>query len=69
MKEFLEDLFDEFGPVTVKRMFGGYGVYHRGLMFALVAEGTLYLKTDPGNVGHFLEKGLEIGHGSLHDTG
>ena len=27
-------------------MFGGWGVYHRGLMFALVSDDTLYLKAD-----------------------
>ena len=42
----LEDLFAPWARVTVKRMFGGLGVWRDGLMFALVAGGTLYLKTD-----------------------
>ncbi len=33
-----------FGPVAVKRMFGGAGIYRDGLMFALVADDVLYLK-------------------------
>ena len=42
----LLDLFAPFGPVEVVRMFGGQGVRIEGLMFALVAGGELYLKTD-----------------------
>lgn len=41
MNEFithLTDVFEHFGPIHAKRMFGGYGVYHQGLMFALVAD-------------------------------
>ena len=42
----LEDLFRPFGAVTIKRMFGGSGIYADGLMFALEAYGEVYLKTD-----------------------
>lgn len=42
----LADLFVEFGPVRVRRMFGGAGVYTGSLMFALVADDALYLKAD-----------------------
>lgn len=41
---FIEDLFAPFGPVRVKRMFGGAGIYADGLMFALMTGGVLYLK-------------------------
>lgn len=42
----LKDLFQPFGPVSVRRMFGGAGIYRDGLMFALSAEGEVYLKAD-----------------------
>lgn len=42
----LDDVFASFGPIRVKRMFGGYGVYRDDLMFALVAGDVLYLKAD-----------------------
>ena len=42
----IEDLFAPFGPVSVRRMFGGAGIYHRGLMLALESDGTFYLKVD-----------------------
>ncbi len=47
------------GAVTVKRMFGGLGLFRDGLMFALVIDDTLYLKTGPDNAARFAEAGLE----------
>ena len=44
--EFVIELFAPMGPVSVKRMFGGAGVFRDGLMFALIADDTLFLKTD-----------------------
>ena len=34
------------GPVTARRMFGGYGIYAGGAMFALLDDDELFLKTD-----------------------
>jgi len=39
-------------------MFGGHGIYHNDLMFGLVADDELYLKTDSVNVALFEEQGL-----------
>ncbi len=47
-----------FGPVQARRMFGGYGIYHEGLMFALVADDVLYLKADEASIPAFAEQGL-----------
>ncbi|TFH87286.1 TfoX family protein [Billgrantia azerbaijanica] len=54
----LRDVFALFGPITARRMFGGHGIYHEGLMFALVADETLYLKADDENVADFEREGL-----------
>lgn len=54
----LNEVFVRFGQIEAKRMFGGYGVYRDGLMFALVADDVLYLKADEITVGHFVEAGL-----------
>ena len=43
----------ELGPVTAKAMFGGWGLYHEGLFFALIAEEALYLKVDDDNRARF----------------
>jgi DNA transformation protein len=41
-------------------MFGGYGVYLDGLMFAIVSGDALYLKADPMNRVEFEQAGCEI---------
>lgn len=56
--EYLHELFERFGPITARRMFGGYGIYHDGLMFGLVSGDTLYLKADAENCSHFEQAGL-----------
>lgn len=42
----MEDLLSCFGEVKTRFMFGGYGVYHQGLIFGLLDSGVLYLKAD-----------------------
>jgi DNA transformation protein len=51
--DYLHEVFDAFGPIQTRRMFGGWGIYHDGLMFGLYAAGRLYLKTDAQNVAQF----------------
>lgn len=40
------EAFSQLGPVRIKRMFGGAGVWHGETMFAIIADDTLYLKAD-----------------------
>lgn len=56
--DFLHEVFRNFGPVQARKMFSGYGLYHEGVMFALVADETLYLKADEANAHYFIDKGL-----------
>ena len=51
--ERIQDIFSSFGPVTVRRMFGGAGIYADGTMFGLVADGVIYLKAGDSNVAMF----------------
>jgi DNA transformation protein and related proteins len=53
----LEDLFAPFARVTVRRIFGGLGVYAEGLCFALVMKGDVYLKVDTETQERFREVG------------
>ena len=53
----LRELFREFGPVDVRRMFGGLGIFVDGLMIALVARGEVYLKADTGTIPAFEREG------------
>ena len=43
------ELLGAAGRVTARRMFGGYGLYCDGVMFALIADDVLYLKADDVN--------------------
>lgn len=43
---YLLELLDNFGDVEAKSMFGGFGLYLDGLMFAIVADDALYFKVD-----------------------
>ncbi len=54
----LHEVFGAFGPITTRRMFGGHGVWHQGLMIGLVASDTLYLKVDEETRGQFEAQGL-----------
>jgi DNA transformation protein and related proteins len=56
--EHLKEIFSAFGPVSVRRMFGGAGVYAEGTMFALVADGELYLKADADTIPAFRAAGV-----------
>ena len=55
----LLDLMEPLGPVSARRMFGGYGIYLDRMMFALVADDSLYLKIDDDSRGEFEAAGLE----------
>jgi len=45
------------GNVNSRAMFGGYGIFHEGLMFALIADDTLYFKVDQSNRSMYQEAG------------
>ena len=57
--EYLKEVFCEFGSIQPRRMFGGYGIFYKGLMFGLVADDMLYLKADQTNAHYFTERELE----------
>jgi DNA transformation protein len=56
--DYLKELFEQFGPIQARKMFGGHGLFHEGLMFGLVADETLYLKADKINASDFESLGL-----------
>jgi DNA transformation protein and related proteins len=55
--EFVRELFAQFRPVTVRRMFGGAGISADGLTFALVFDGAIYLKVDEASIPDFQREG------------
>lgn len=56
--EHLLDLLRSLGEVRVRAMFGGWGFYLEGKMFALVAFETFYIKADDVNRADFTSRGL-----------
>jgi DNA transformation protein and related proteins len=56
-RDFLTDLFADFGPVTVRRMFSGYGISADGTNFALALRGGLYLRADEQTIPRFESEG------------
>ena len=55
--EHLLELLEPFGPLSARRMFGGWGVYAGGPMVAIVVDGELLLKTDPATRAVFEQAG------------
>ena len=56
-RDFLLDLFAHFGPVTLRRMFSGYGISADGINFALALRSGLYLRADEANIPDFEAEG------------
>jgi DNA transformation protein len=54
---FVQELFAGLGRVQVKRMFGGAGGYADGVMFLLIADETIYIKTDEALKAELLGEG------------
>ena len=49
-EDWVREHFAALGPLEIKRMFGGAGVYSHGLIFALLDDGLVWLKGDEGNI-------------------
>ncbi|MBK8326822.1 MAG: TfoX/Sxy family protein [Moraxellaceae bacterium] len=55
---FVLDTLRLLAPVSAKAMFGGYGIFKHGVMFALVIQDVLYLKASADTKTAFEAKGL-----------
>ena len=49
-RDFLIDLFADFGPVTIRRMFSGFGISADGTTFALALRAGLYFRADEATI-------------------
>lgn len=56
--DYLIELFEQLGQVSVRKMFSGYGIYHQRVMFGMVAEEALYLKADASTAEQFESRAL-----------
>ena len=51
--ERIAELFESLGPITIKRLFGGKGIYFDGVIVAIVLRGELLLKADEESAPDF----------------
>ena len=52
----IQELFSAFGRISVRRMFGGAGVFADDVMMAIVSDGVIYLKTAPDGADAFAQE-------------
>ncbi|HKT16410.1 MAG TPA: TfoX/Sxy family protein [Stellaceae bacterium] len=55
---FVTDQLRRWAPVSVRRLFGGQGIYRGERMFAFIRRDTLYLRTDDINRPDFMAAGM-----------
>jgi DNA transformation protein len=56
-REFLIDLFADFGSVTIRKMFSGYGISADGINFALALRAGLFFRADEVTIPDFEAEG------------
>jgi DNA transformation protein len=56
-REFLIDLFSDFGPVTIRPMFSGFGISVDGVNFAMALRAGLYFRADDVTIPQFEAEG------------
>jgi DNA transformation protein len=58
-RDFLIDLFADFGPVAIRRMFSGFGISADGTNFALALRAGLYFRADEQTIPRFEAEGSQ----------
>ncbi|MDX3924869.1 MAG: TfoX/Sxy family protein [Shinella sp.] len=53
----IEEMFEALGPITIRRMFGGKGIYHQGRILALEVDDEILLKADAESAPDFERAG------------
>ena len=56
--QYISDQCAGAGKITVKKMFGDYGIYCNGLIFGLICDNCFYLK--PTEAGRALLRNVEM---------
>ncbi|MDO4436188.1 MAG: TfoX/Sxy family protein [Cardiobacteriaceae bacterium] len=62
MSEFMDYVIEQLRPlqpISVKRMFGGSGLFYQQNMFALFYDEQLYIKADDISKALFIQEGCE----------
>ena len=53
------DVLEGIPGVTSRKMFSGYGIYQKSIIFAIIADGDLYFRTDEKGRSRFERYGSE----------
>jgi DNA transformation protein len=56
---FVKDQMERLGNISIRRMFGGAGIYCERHFFAIVVEDVLYFKVDDSNRQDYQAAGME----------
>ncbi|HEX4159657.1 MAG TPA: TfoX/Sxy family protein [Rhizomicrobium sp.] len=66
-RRFVAELLAGFGPVEIRRVFNFQGLYHDGILFGLVADERVFLKTDTASRIAFEREGSSPLHYRARD--
>ena len=66
---FVKEQLSESGAFEVKKMFGGYGFFKEGKMFAMIGNDVFRLKVDETNQADFEKKGMKPYHSDSKKKG
>jgi DNA transformation protein len=58
-RDYLMDLFSDFGPVTIRPMFSGFGISADGINFAMALRAGLYFRADDQTIPQFEAEGSQ----------
>lgn len=58
LKEFVLEQLAGLGQLKCRAMFGGHGIYHRDVFFAILYDGRLYFKTSPATRPSYEKEGM-----------
>jgi len=56
---FVQEQFSFLGPIRIKKMFGGAGIYCNDLIFGIIVDDAVYLKADASTKNEFEALGME----------
>lgn len=57
--DYLREIFDGLGHVSIRKLFGGKGIYHNGLIVGIALRGEVMLKGDEHSAPEFEAAGAE----------
>jgi DNA transformation protein and related proteins len=58
-RDYLIDLFSEFGPIVLRRMFSGYGIVAHGVNFAMALRAGIIFRVDDLTVARYEAEGAK----------